>query len=66
MDTKGTLIAQVYTSRAQLPIENAVVTVLKDNGEGQTEVIANRLTNSSGRTTPVVIDTPELSLSQNP
>lgn len=66
MDKKGSIITRVFTSKAQLPIENASVTVYRDNGSGGSEVIAQRTTNSSGRTTPVVVDTPAIELSQNP
>ena len=64
MDKKGTIVTQVYTSRAQLPVENAVVTVLKSGDEK--EVIAHRVTDKSGKTSSVVVDTPEISLSQSP
>lgn len=64
MDKKGTIITQVYTSRAQLPVENATVTVLKAGDAN--EVIAHRVTDRSGKTSSVVIDTPEISLSQSP
>lgn len=61
MDKKGTIVAQVYTSKAQLPIENASITIIK-NGE----VIAQRTTNSSGKTDSVPVDTPAISESQSP
>ena len=64
MDKKGRITAQVYTSRAQLPVENANVTVLKA-GDSK-EVIAHRVTDKSGKTSSVDIDTPEISLSQSP
>lgn len=63
MDKKGSIVAQVYTSRAQLPVEDANVTILKAGGN---EVIAHRVTDKSGKTSSVGIDTPELSLSQSP
>ena len=65
MDKKGTIITQVYTSRAQLPVENATVTILK-SGENEKEVLAHRVTDKSGKTSPVTFDTPALSLSQTP
>lgn len=64
MDKKGTIIAQVYTSRAQLPIEDANVTVLKAGDAN--EVIAHRTTDKSGKTLSVDIVTPEIALSQSP
>ena len=64
MDKKGSIITQVYTSRAQLPIENAVVTFFKSGDEN--EIIAHRVTDKSGKTSLVTVDTPEISLSQSP
>lgn len=63
----GTLIAQVYTSIAQLPVENAYVTVT-DTKEENPSVIASRKTDSSGKTTIITLDTPPKtdSLSPNP
>ena len=66
MDKKGSIVAQVYTSKAQLPVENATVTVFTPSREGQSRILATRMTDKSGKTTSVIIDTPELTLSQNP
>jgi len=64
MDNKGTIITRVYTSRAQLPVENANVTILKAGDAN--EVLAHRVTDKSGKTSSVTVDTPEISLSQTP
>lgn len=64
MDKKGSVIAQVFTSRAQLPVENADVSILS-TGE-KSEIIAQRITDKSGKTAEVDIDTPEISLSLTP
>ena len=64
---QGTLIAQVYTSMAQLPIENAYITVTDTNEENPT-IIASRTTDSSGKTSIIILQTPPRSdsLSPNP
>lgn len=61
----GTLIAQVYTSMAQLPVENAYVTVT-DTKEENPSVIASRKTDSSGKTTIITLDTPPKTDSHSP
>ncbi len=63
----GTLIAQVYTSLAQLPVENAYITVTDTKTENPS-VIASRKTDSSGKTTIITFDTPPRndSLTPNP
>lgn len=62
---QGTLIAQVYTSMAQLPIENAYITVT-DTNEENPSIIASRKTNSSGKTSIITLDTPPRSDSLTP
>lgn len=64
MDKKGSVIAQVYTSEARLPVENANVTFFKSGSEN--EALANRITDKSGKTAEVDIETPELKLSLSP
>ena len=65
MDKKGSFTAQVYTSRAELPVENAAVTILTAD-ENNSRIISHSLTDSSGKTKPVFIDTPAIELSQAP
>ncbi len=65
MDNQGTFKAQIYTSRARLPIKDAVVTVLTARVTPQT-ILAHRMTNSSGNTEILYIDTPAIGLSQSP
>ena len=62
MPAFGYIQIRAYTSRAQLPVEDAAVSVLDENGK----LLALRTTNSSGLTTPVRISVPELAQSQSP
>ncbi len=57
MDTKGNLIVQVYTSNAQVPIKNATVSVTTPEDENP-RLLYVRLTDSSGRTQPLELDSP--------
>ena len=65
MASIGYLIARVYTSSAQLPIENAAVAVTQTTPSG-TKQLATRLTDSSGRTVPIPIASPDRQESLQP
>ncbi len=65
MDGKGSFIAQVYTSNAQLPIKDAVVTITTPEEEKPT-VLFVRNTDSSGRTKLVELDSPPMANSLTP
>ncbi len=60
----GYIKAIVYTSEAQIPIENAVFTVSKDMGE-KTQLIGIRTTDTEGKTSVIPIEAPDEKLSQN-
>ena len=62
MPAIGSLRVRAYTSRAQIPIENAAVTVVSENGK----LLGLRLTDSSGYTTPITLEVPDLANSQTP
>lgn len=62
MPAVGYIQAKVFTSRAQLPVEDAAVSVVDDQGR----LLGLRTTNSSGLTTPIRITVPDLSESQSP
>lgn len=64
MRANGTLIFRVFTSEANLPVEGATVVVQQLNPPGR--LLGLRITNSSGETDPIVIETPENALSQSP
>ncbi len=60
----GYIKAMVYTSDAQIPIENAVFTVYREP-EGRVELIGVRTTDAEGKTSVVPVEAPDSSLSQN-
>ena len=64
MSSQGSLVAHVYTSDAQIPLQDSTVTVTKTEADGKLRLLAVRLTNSDGFTSPVTIDTPDFSESQ--
>ena len=62
MPSSGYIQVHAYTSNAQIPLEDVSVTVTASDGTA----IAMRLTDRSGRITPIEVPTPELSESQSP
>ena len=64
MSAYGTIIARVFTSEAIVPLEGAMVIFTRRNAAGEKILIALRMTNYDGLTEPVIIETPELSQSQ--
>lgn len=65
MSASGLLSVRVYTSIAQLPISGATVTVTEKTPEGD-RLIAQRITDDSGRIPLLTIATPERSDSLSP
>lgn len=65
MASQGSVIARVYTSDAYIPLEGVPVTFSLVRPDG-TRLLAVRMTNSSGLTTPLLIDTPDVSASLTP
>lgn len=65
MASKGYVITQVFTANQVMPIENASVLVTKKNGS-EDDLIGFHLTNSSGETQSIEVETPEKGLSQEP
>ena len=65
MPATGLLTVRVYTSDAQLPIAGAAVTITQETKNGS-RLLASRITDESGKITPVRVDTPELSGSLAP
>lgn len=61
----GYLTVRTYTSSAQLPIVGATVSVTEQGTNGA-KLIATRITDRSGRTTPIQISTPNRSESLTP
>ncbi len=62
MPEHGYIQVHAYASYAQLPLENVAVTVTASDGTA----IAMRLTDRSGKITPIEVPTPPLSESQSP
>lgn len=65
MPATGLLTVRVYTSDAQLPIAGAAVAITQETKNGS-RLLASRITDESGKITPVRVDTPELSGSLSP
>ena len=63
--TTGYITVTVYTSRAQIPIQNAHVSVT--SGEEANPVLFGvRTTNNSGKTTNISVEAPSVELSLSP
>lgn len=62
MPETGYIQVRAYAGDAQIPLQDVAVTVTARDGT----VIATRLTDRSGRITPIQIPTPQLSESQSP
>ena len=65
MAPKGYIVTQVFTANQVIPVENASVLLTKKNG-GEDDLLGFFLTDSSGRTKPVEVETPDESLSREP
>lgn len=63
MPAQGYLQVHVYTSRANLPIEGAAVSVSGTQPDGKQHLIAFRTTDTSGNSGTVTLPTPDLSMS---
>ena len=63
MSDFGYFTARVYTSRGEIPIKDASVVI--ENFDSSA-VLGARVTDSNGKITPVVINTPPLADSQSP
>lgn len=66
MAAKGSLLAHVFTSDSNIPIEEATVTVTQTLPNGLIELLAVRITDESGLTKPLEVPTPEKAVSQAP
>lgn len=62
MSAIGYIRIAAYTSRARIPLEDVAVTVVDDTGR----LLGLRLTDSSGQTTPIRLEVPDLANSQSP
>ena len=62
MPAFGYIQVKAYTSRAKLPVEDAAISVIDENGR----LLGLRTTNSSGLTTPIRLEVPDAAQSQSP
>ena len=62
MPDNGYITARAYMSEAQLPLSNVAVTIVSSDGTA----IAMRLTDRSGKITPIPIPVPDKAESQSP
>ena len=62
MPSTGYIQVSAYTSNAQYPLKNVAITVTSQDGTA----IAMRLTDRSGKITPIPIPVPDKSKSQSP
>ena len=62
MPAYGYIQVKAYTSRAQLPLEDAAISVVDDQGR----LLGLRTTDSSGMTTPIRLSVPDRAQSQSP
>lgn len=62
MSAIGYIQVIAYTSRARIPLEDVAVTVVSDDGR----LLGLRLTDSSGKTTPISLEVPDRANSQTP
>lgn len=62
MPAIGYIQVKAYTSQAQIPLEDVAVSVVGDDGK----LLGLRITDSSGLTTPIRLQVPDLANSQNP
>ena len=58
MESFGTIVAHVYTSRAQIPVQGATVAVTQKSSEGRHTLLAVRISDINGRIAPIQLPTP--------
>ncbi len=64
---QGSFTARVYTSQNAIPVPGATVLLTRaGTAPGQTELIAVQVTDESGMTERILLDTPEKANSQQP
>ncbi len=66
MNPYGTLIAQIYTSQAQLPVAGATIAITQPSTNVHHRLIALRVTNKNGKISPVFLPTPPIRQSLSP
>ena len=66
MPENGSILVRVYTSDAQLPVEDAAVAITQPVASGGSHLLAARLTDESGNIDPVEVPAPAETQSQAP
>ena len=66
MASQGSVIARVYTSDAYLPLQAVPVSFTQILPDGSRQLLAVRMTDNSGLTSPLFINTPDRSESLTP
>lgn len=66
LSSQGSVIARVYTSDAYIPLPDAPVIFSTVDEKGKWILLAIRNTDSSGLTSPVYVDTPNVNQSLSP
>lgn len=64
MASHGTIVVQIYTSDARIPLQGAGVTLTQRRADSSPELLAFRLSNYDGMTEPISIETPDFADSQ--
>ena len=62
----GILLTRVFTSRGQLPVENAAVSIVLHSDSERHSLLNIQTSDRSGNTLPTTIKTPALQNSQSP
>ena len=65
MTDTGTLIVRVFTSRGELPVRDASISVVR-HGPGGTDLVTLQTSGQSGTTSPIPIPSPAPETSQTP
>ena len=66
MEAYGTILVQVFTSKAQIPIQGATVAFTQAGEGDRQKLLAVRLTDQSGRTAPLEVPAPNKSVGHAP
>ena len=66
MPQSGILKTRVFTSRGQLPVEDAAVSIVQHGQDGRQHLLNIQSSDRSGNTLPTVIETPDAWESQSP
>ena len=66
VEEQGSVLVRVYTSRAQIPVPDASVTLTRPTQDGRSDLIALRVTDESGLIQPISIPAPAAARSTHP